>query len=137
MKLSISEILDQCSRLTTTKAKVEYLRQNQSQPLFTVLQCALHPNVKWALPEGAPPYKPCDLPDQEARLYQEARRLYLFLEGGNPNLNPVRRETLFIQLLESIDPTDAKLMISVKDKKIPYKGITEKVVGEAFPGIFN
>ena len=57
------------------------------------------------------------------------------MEGGNPNLKPLRREFLFIQLLESIDSEDAKLLLSVKDKKLPFKGITEKIVRQAFPDL--
>ena len=43
---------------------------------------------------------------------------------------------MFIQTLESIDPEDAELLCSIKDKKIPYKGITSKLVTEAYPGLF-
>ena len=67
------------------------------------------------------------------RLMSEARRLYLFIRGGNPNLTKIKREALYIELLESIHPEDAKLLISIKDKKIPYKGITLKIIKEAFP----
>ncbi len=63
--------------------------------------------------------------------------MYLFLEGGNDNLTPLRREQLFISLLESIDKEDAKLMLAAKDKKIPYKGITTKLVNTAFPGLIS
>ena len=70
-------------------------------------------------------------------LYQEARRLYLFLEGGNDNLTALRREQLFISFIESIDKEDAKLMLAAKDKKIPYKGITAKLVNTAFPGLIS
>lgn len=59
----------------------------------------------------------------------------MFVEGGNPNLKPVRREFLFIQLLESIDSEDAKLLLAVKEKKLPFKGITEKTVRQAFPDL--
>lgn len=134
---SISEILQETSTLTSVKAKAEHLRKHGSQPLKTVLQFALDPRIQWVLPEGCPPYKPMEALDQQARLHQEARRLYLFVKGGNDNLNQVRRETLFIQLLESVDPEDAKLLCAIKEKKIPYKGISTKVVDEAFPGIFN
>jgi hypothetical protein len=71
------------------------------------------------------------------RLFAEIRRLYLFLKGGNPNLTKLRRETLFIELLESVHPSDAKILIAIKDKKLPYKGLTAKLVKEAFPGLIE
>ena len=69
-------------------------------------------------------------------LYTEARRLYLFIEGGNPNLTQLKRESMFVDLLQSINPEDAKLLISIKDKKLPYKGLSSKTVLKAFPGLF-
>ena len=134
---SISEILDECSRLTSPAAKIEHLRKHYNQPLVTVLKYALDPKIVWDLPDGAPPYTPCEALDLEARLHQEARKLYLFIKGGNDNVKPLRKETLFIQTLESIDKNDAKLLISIKDKKMPYKGITAKIVNEAFPGLLD
>lgn len=137
MKLGIAEILERVSKTTKKEEKIEILRKNDSSAIRTVLKYALDPEIKWALPEGDPPYKPCQFLDQENMLYSEARRLYLFIEGGNPNLNKVKREALFIQLIESIAPADAKLICAAKDKKIPYKGITVKLINEAYPGLIN
>jgi hypothetical protein len=136
MRLSMSEILKQVDEAEGKSAKVDILRVNDSQALRTILTACYNPNVKWLLPEGVPPYTPSNLTDIEGRLYNEAKHLYLFVEGGNPNLKQVRREQLFIQMLESIDAEDAKLLIGVKDSKLPYKSITKKLVQDAFPGIF-
>lgn len=135
MKRSISEILKLVSEQPTRQSKVETLLKHNTPVLTQVLQYALDPRIKWLLPEGSPPYKENVYPGQELNLYSEARRLYLFVEGGNPNLTNIKRELLFIQLLEILDPNDAKLIIAAKDKKIPYKGITVKLVNEAFPGL--
>jgi hypothetical protein len=59
----------------------------------------------------------------------------LFVEGGNPNLTNLRRETLFIQLLESVDPNDAKLLLAMKDKKSAFSGINKTIVRQAFPDL--
>jgi len=114
---------------------VAALRANDHHIIKQLLFYTYSPTIKFLLPEGAPPYRPCEFFDQEGRLYVEARKLYLFIEGGNPNLTKVKRESLFIQLLESIDQEDAKLLIAIKDKKLPYKNITEKAVREAFPDL--
>lgn len=133
---AVSTILKEASEIKSRKDRIAFLKSHHPNTLMKqLLKYVYDPNIKFALPEGEPPYKPCEALDQENMLYLEQRRLYLFLEGGNPNLNPLRRETLFVQLLESIEPEDAKLMIAVKDKKLPYKGITEKVVREAFPSL--
>lgn len=132
---SISEILKEVSEAKKEK-KVELLRHYDSQPLRAVLAHALDPGIKWLLPEGAPPYKPSEALDQQNRLYQEARKFYIFCDP-NLTLPKVKREALFIEFLESIDPEDAKLIIAVKDKKIPYKGVNLKLVQEAFPDLIK
>lgn len=134
-RLGISEILQRASATPEEALRVAWLQQNDSPTLRTVLRGALDPTVKWLLPEGNPPYKPCDLVDQQHRLFTETRKLYLFVEGGSPNLKQIRREALFIELLESLDPDDAKLMLAVKDKHLPYPGVTTDIINKAFPGL--
>jgi hypothetical protein len=135
MKLGIAEILKKASEITDENQRIKWLRQNNSVALESMLRGAYDPKIVWLLPEGAPPYKTNDLVDQQHRLYTEARKLYLFIEGGNPNLKQLRREALFIELLETLDPEDAKLLLSVKEKHIPYPGVTKEVVAKAFPNI--
>lgn len=136
MRKSISEILQLVEEAPSKKEKIDVLRTYDCPPLRTLMVACYSPAVKWLLPEGEPPYKPSNLTDIEGRLYQESKHLYLFVEGGNPNLNPVKRQNIFIQMLESVTPDDAKLLISIKDRKLPYKSVTKKLVQEAFPGIF-
>lgn len=135
MRKSISSILKLCAEGKTVNDRVTLLQQNVSDPVLIILKYAFDPNIKFILPEGSPPFKPCEFLDQEGRLYSELRRLYLFVEGGNPSLTKAKREFLFIQLIESIDKQDAELLCAVKDKKLPYKGITASVVRTAFPGL--
>ncbi len=137
MKLSLSEILKNASEFDKKQDRINYLMQYDSPALRALLKYAYDEKVKFLLPEGEPPYKPNELPDQEGILYSELRRLYLFIEGGNPNLKPMRREYLFVQLLETVNKDDARLLIAVKDKKIPYKGITKKFIEEIYPGLLE
>lgn len=135
--ISIAEILEKASKLKKKEDKINFLRSHDNVALRTVLCFALHPAVKVLLPEGAAPYKKSELADDNwGMLYTQHRRLYLFCEGGEPNLNASRREYLFIQFLESLHPKDAELMEVAKDKKLPYKTITKSLIEETFPGIF-
>lgn len=137
MRLGIAEILIKASKLTKNQEKIDFLRQHYSAPLGTVIKYALDPNIEFDLPEGAPPYKKNDLTGQETRLYSEVRKLYLFLKGCPKNLNKIKREALFIEMLENVDPNDAELLIAMKDKKLPYKGFTPKFIKEALPGLLE
>lgn len=133
---SISWILDFASKLPNEEEKIKCLQANNNNALLTVLKIAYDPNVVWALPEGDPPYNPCEFQNQENMLYAEARKLYLFLEGGNDNLHKIKRETMFIDLLGSVEPSDAKLLLAIKNKKLPYPGLNADIVLKAFPGLW-
>ena len=131
--LAIAEILDLVKESKDVQTKVSLLRQYDSETLRYILELAFHPNVGWWLPEGAPPYKPCEVLDTEGRIYQEARTLPLYLYGNRPDLKQHQRENLFIGLLESLHPKDANLLIAVKDKKVA--GLNVATINEAFPGL--
>ena len=61
--------------------------------------------------------------------------MYLYLKDGNPNLTQLRRETIFVNTLEELDPDDAEILLQAKERKI--KGCTKKLVQEAFPGFLS
>ena len=67
---------------------------------------------------------------------REAKHFYRFCKGGNDALNAIRRETMFINILEGLHPLEAEIVTLCKDKKLAevYK-ITKEVVAEAFPDI--
>lgn len=136
MKKSLYYTLKECSEPRPVKERVERLQRSVSPVLLQILKYAFDPNIKFILPEGKPPFKPNEFVDQEGVLYSEARRLYLFVEGGNNNLTSYKREMLFIQFLENIDKNDAELICAVKDKKLPFKSLTAEVVKQAFPNLF-
>ncbi len=137
MRKAISQILKACSEQPVNQ-RVQFLVQNDSLALRVILQYALDYRVKFILPVGIPPYKPTDHLDQEGNLFRDFRKLSNFIEGGGyPTMHPIKRETLFVQFIEGLFPEDAKLICSVKDKKIPYKGINIKIVNQAFPGLIK
>jgi len=67
---------------------------------------------------------------------REFKNFYHFLKGGNPGLNAIRRETMFINILEGLHPLEAEILMLVKDKKLDTKyKISKKNVSDAFPHI--
>lgn len=136
MKLSISEIVNKATELNSKAEKVEWLRSNDSIPLQTILRYTYDKdNVKFLLPDTAPPWKKNSYVGVEGMLYKEVRRLRIFIEGGGyDNLNQVKRENLFISLLEDIDNNDAELLCKMIKQK-PIRGLPKSVVIEAFPNL--
>ena len=135
MHVGVAEFLERTSKLKKKQDKINALKFNDSYVIRSVLQGVFDPRVVWLLPEGEPPYSPCTLPDQQNMFVHQCRKLQYFVSGGAPNLKQSKRELLFTELLESIHPADAKMLVSIKDKKLPWPGITEDVVREAFPNL--
>ena len=134
-RVGIAEFFDNLSKIKKKEDRVNVLRQNDHFAIKTILQGAFDPRIKWLLPPGDPPYKVNDLVDQENVLIKDCRKLVYFVEGGHPNLKQAKREAMFIELLETVTPADAKLLCAIKDKKFPYKNVTADIVKEAFPGL--
>ena len=135
MQVGLYEFLFKVSKMKKTQEKIDALKANDSMPLRIILQGAFDPNVIWELPEGEPPYKPNDLVDQEHVLVKECEKLRYYIRGFHDNLNQTKRETMFVELLERVAPDDAKLLCAIKDKKMPFPGITVQHVKEGLPGL--
>ena len=67
---------------------------------------------------------------------REAKHFYHFVKGGNDGMKSIRRETMFINILQGLHPLEAEIVSLCKDKKLGevYK-ITRDVVEEAYPDI--
>jgi len=136
MQLSVSEILDKAAKMKSKAEKVDWLKKNEARAVKTVLKAMYDPTLKCLLPEGAPPYKPSEFVDDQGMLFSNSRRIPYFYEGQGSNVKPLRRETIFIELLESVNKDDALLLIDMKDKK-RIKGLTVKTINEAFPNLIT
>ena len=74
--------------------------------------------------------------DGKTTLRRECKNFYHFIKGGNNGINSIRRETMFINLLEGLHPLEAEIVCLIKDKKLSDKyKITKDIVSEAFPQI--
>jgi hypothetical protein len=132
---SLGDLFKQVSEQKSKKEKIDLLRKNNHPGLQTMLQLMLDEQIEWILPPGTPPFTPNPHLDNEGILYGELRRMYIFMKNGAPNLKPDQRENIFIQILESVTPSDAQLLIALKDKKAAKMyGINKKLIEETFGG---
>jgi hypothetical protein len=137
MLLSLSEIINKAIELKTVDEKVEWLVKNNSISLRTILKIMYDKSISILLPPTAPPYKESEAVGTEGMLYKETRRLRIFIKGGGyDDLNQVKRENLFIQLLQTVDKKDAKLLLKMIEQK-PLTGIPTSVIQKAFPGLIT
>lgn len=132
----ISEILDKVAKAKTKEKKVGLLREHNSPSLRMILKASFDPSIKWQLPEGDVPYTTNEAPEgtEHTILASEAKKLYHYIAGGNPQLAQNKREMMFIQLLEGLHPDEADLLVSAKNKSLhrKYKGLSLNVVKTAF-----
>jgi len=134
----VSEILDAASKARTKTKKVEILQEFDSPALRAVLIWNFDDSARSMLPEGDVPYSPNEAPKgtDHNRLTSEYKNLYHFVKGGNDTLAPLRRESMFIQLLERLHAEEAEVICLTKDKNLTQKyKLTRDVVAEAFPDI--
>ena len=133
-----SEILQAVSSAKTKASKINLLREYRNPALVSLLIWNFDESIKSSIPDGEVPYTQSDKPigDGISRLVSNQRMFYNFVEGGNVDLTRTRRESLFIELLESLHKDEAELLCLVKDKKIGSKyRITRNVVAEAYEDI--
>ena len=132
----MSEIATKVNNAKDKPRKLKVLQDHDSIPLRQVLKGAFDPNIKWLLPKGDVPYTPNDAPigTEHTVLSQEAKRLYLFTEGGDNTISQNKRETNFVQMLEGLSTEEAECLAAVVNKKVnnKYKGFTANLVKEAF-----
>jgi hypothetical protein len=138
-RLLLSEILRKVSNAKTKQEKVSLLRKYNSTALRQLLIINFDESIVSMLPEGDVPYTPNDAPlgTDHSRLEQEYRGLFRYFKGGQDNLPSLKRESMFVQLLEGLSSEEAELLVLAKDGRIneKYKRITKMVVSEAYPSI--
>ena len=139
MRLLMHEVLQKVSNAKTKKEKIKLLQEYNTNALRMLLIINFDDSVVSLLPPGNVPYTPNDAPvgTDHTRLEQESKGFYRFVKGGQDSLKSLKRESMFVQLLEGLAAEEAELLCLIKDGNLnsKYKRITKAVVQEAFPAI--
>mgnify|MGYP003351175373 CR=1 FL=1 len=136
MALLISEILDKVDKVKSKQEKINILQEHNTPCLRTLMRLNFDNTFAMDLPEGDPPYKKVtDTPIgyQATTLNLEFRRFYIWLEPNQ--LSKIKKESIFIELLESLHWTEAEVLLACKDRRLTkkYKSIKEDLIREAYP----
>ena len=134
----LHEILELASKQRSAAKKAEILQEYRNDALTAILIWNFDDSIISVLPPGEVPYKENEVPvgTDHTSLRREWKHLYNFVKGGNDTLNGLRRETMFIQMLEGLHPEEAKILCLTKDKQLQTKyKITQANVAQAFPDI--
>lgn len=137
------EVFAALGNISSFHDRVKFLQDKQSFAIRTILQCNFTPSIILDLPDGAPPFTRDVLPvgNSLGRIDKAVKILGQLVLGERPStgLDRMRKETRFIQLLESINEKDADVIIAMKDKKLsevfPVLDLT--LAKAAFPNLFG
>jgi hypothetical protein len=136
---NVYEVFDAFKAAKTKQERLDILQKNKNFAVMSVLQGAFSPDVKFSI-KKIPEYKSEDVPPGMSynHINDALSRTYLFVEGHPrcpPALTDSRKNELLIQILESLEPKEAEVFVSMikKDLKISY--LTPALINEAFPGL--
>lgn len=132
----LHEVLKKVHNAKTKEKKIEILRENSSDALRMIIKGSFDPKIEWILPPGDVPYNKNEAPDgtEHTLLFQESKKLYRFIKGGDNQTPQWKKEQMFVQMLEGLSHGEAEVVVAAKDKKLHqvYKGLSAVVVKEAF-----
>lgn len=132
-------MLETVAKAESRKEKLELLKQFNCLELRDILKGAFDDTIEFTLPKGVPPINEDEKKNYDkTRLLSETKKFRYFVKGGpGDQVNRVRREKMFIDILYRVDSKEIPLICHMKDKTLDgvYKGVTKKLVQEAFPGL--
>ena len=140
MELEVFEIFEQFSLKKTRKEKIEYLKEQGDKvpAVKDVIRGSFDERLEFVLPEGKPPYTPNRPESVPSSLRKLHRQFGNFVKGArSQQMKQYQIENQFIQMLESIHADDAVIVLNMVAKKPPVKGLTKKIVEEAFPNLLS
>ena len=135
----VHEVLAMANKQRKIDDRIEVLKEYRNEALVSLLIWNFDETVISMVPEGTVPYEKNDVPigTDHTTLRREWKRLYNFVKGGNDSLSSIRRETMFIQMLEGLHPDEADILCLVKDKMLAakYTKLNQEIVAQAYPDI--
>lgn len=135
--LEVFEIFEKVTKAKTRQEKILVLQQHKLPAVTDVLRGIFDDRIQWNLPGGTPPYNPAP-PQSYPKTLRRSNINFKYLVKGiyeSDHMLGPKRERVFIGMLESVHPEDAKILVSMINKKNPVKGLTKKLVQEAYPGL--
>ena len=133
----VHEVIDAANAKKTIKERIEFLSDpkiSKRDIIRRLVFMSYNKSIDILLPPTDPPYKPSEQPKGMSTPFDsESRRLSIFVKGlGYDDMNQSKRENIFIQILESIDPDDSKIFLAATQKKFRIKGLTVPQLNKIF-----
>jgi len=131
------EVFRKMRSARTKDERVKLLKDNDHWALKDIIRGSMDSTVQWNLPGGSPPYTASEEHNAPTSIFREHKKFGYFVKGGKGDKLPaVKRENIFIGILEGIHPEDAQLVVDMINKEVA-KPLTRPMVDEAFPGLLR
>lgn len=135
-KKFIFEVLDAAAAAKTKAERIKILQTYDTWALKDVLRATYDDVIQFNLPPGRPPYVPCQEGSIPSNLLKVHKQFTYIVKGGQGDkMHNFKREKKFIDMLEAVHPKDAEVLLKMINKESLGKGITKKLVQEAYPGL--
>jgi len=136
-KVELFEILEEIQAAKNKKERLAMIKHYARMSAFCdYLRCTFDDRIQFLLPQGAPPYTPSSEGAQPSSWARQNTKLAYFITGGQgESMSPVKRESMYIGMLEAIHPQDALVLTDMISKKCPHPAIKKALIEEAVPGL--
>ena len=134
------EMLEAIDKADTREDIVKLIKGYGSayQAFNDYLRCIFDESIEFALPKGRPPYTPSSGASVPSTQHKKHLDLVYFVKGlGRDDMNQIKRESFFIQMLESIHPDDALHISLIASKECKVSGLNAEIIEEALPGLLK
>lgn len=141
---NIHDVFSEVGGEKSINKKAEILKENDTPGVRAVLRGTFDRRLKWLVPDSKPPYEENEeenWDNVDGKLENAATAFYFYVEfdGKLPvqakNVNQIKREQMFIKMIEALHKDEAELVFHMLKRKLPYKGLTARVANKAFPGL--
>ena len=141
MQKYIHEIFEEVCKLENREERISYLKENAFKQVKTVLQLCYNDKIELDLPYGRPPFEICPEGREPSPLASAFKPIGVCVEGNA--VSRVKKEKIFIGILEQLCKKDALILCAAKDGTITtlqnktYSKMTKSLVEACFPEILK
>ena len=139
-RVELFEIIEQIEEAKTDEEVVSLLQMygNKHTSVTDYLRCLFDEKIEFLLPDGKPPYAPCDPNRIPSTWHKQHMNLRYFIKMGvTDDVGQLKRERMFIRTLESMHPEDALIICKMVEKKPATEKLTKEIAEKAFPKFFE
>lgn len=134
----VYEIFSLVQRAETEEERIKILKENDCLGVRDILRAGFDDFIEFTLPKGVPDYRSFLSKEGIAptNLLRNTKQFTYFVKyGEGDKMKAIKREGIFLRLLEGIHPEDAKILVATKEKRLheEYSALSKDLVKKVWP----